>query len=71
MTGDAEIGNERLAARMGEFGRSGPQLHHDEAAQREHLKEVQEDLQREHEADPVVRASHKWPWWRFWARRSG
>jgi hypothetical protein len=36
---------------MGEFGRSGPQLPHDEAAQREHLKEVEEDLRRDQEAD--------------------
>jgi hypothetical protein len=30
--------------RMGEFGRSGPQLPHDKAALQEHLKEIQEDL---------------------------
>jgi hypothetical protein len=36
---------------MGEFGRSGPQLPHDEVAQREHLKEVDEDLRRDQEAD--------------------
>lgn len=40
---------------MGEFGRSGPQLPHDEAAQREHLKEVDEDLRRDQEADRVVK----------------
>jgi hypothetical protein len=39
---------------MGEFGRSGPQLPHDEAAQREHLKEVEEDLRRDHEADRLA-----------------
>jgi hypothetical protein len=36
---------------MGEFGRSGPQLPHDETIQREHLKEVEEDLHRDQEAD--------------------
>jgi hypothetical protein len=39
---------------MGEFGRSGPQLPHDEAAQREHLQEVEEDLRRDQEADRVA-----------------
>jgi hypothetical protein len=39
---------------MGEFGRSGPQLPHDEAAQREHLKEVDEDVRRDQEADRVA-----------------
>ena len=39
---------------MGEFGRSGPQLPHDEAAQREHLQEVGEDLRRDREADRVA-----------------
>jgi hypothetical protein len=56
---------------MGEFGRSGPQLPHDKAAQHEHLKEVQEDLRHDHEADRVARARLKRPWWRFWTRRSG
>jgi hypothetical protein len=37
------------------FGRSGPQLPHDEAAQREHLNEVAEDLRREQEADQVAK----------------
>jgi hypothetical protein len=40
---------------MGEFGRSGPQLPHDEAAQREHLREVDEDLRRDQEADRVAK----------------
>jgi hypothetical protein len=31
---------------MGEFGRSGPKLPHDEAAQREHLNEVEDDFRR-------------------------
>lgn len=38
---------------MGEFGRSGSQLPHDEAAQREHLNEVDEDLRHDREADRV------------------
>lgn len=40
---------------MGEFGRSGSQLPHDEAAQREHLNEVSEDLRRDQEADRVAK----------------
>ena len=36
---------------MEEFGRSGPQLPRDEAAQREHLKEVEEDLHPDQEPD--------------------
>jgi hypothetical protein len=39
---------------MSEFGRSGPQLPHNEAAQREHLKEVDEYLRRDQEADRVA-----------------
>jgi hypothetical protein len=39
---------------MGEFGRSGPQLPHDEAAPREHLKEVDEDVRRDQEADRLA-----------------
>jgi hypothetical protein len=39
---------------MGEFGRSGPQLPHDELAQREHLKDVEEDLRRDQEAGRVA-----------------
>jgi hypothetical protein len=42
---------------MGEFGRSGPQLPHDEAAQREHLKEVEEDLRGDQEADRFATGS--------------
>jgi hypothetical protein len=38
------------------FGRSGPQLPHDEDAQREHLKEVDEDLRRDQLADSVAKA---------------
>ena len=58
---------------MGEFGRSGPQLPHDEASQKEHLKEVEEDLHHEHEAERVARAHPKIerPWWKFRAKGSG
>jgi hypothetical protein len=48
---------------MGEFGRSGPQLPHDEAAQREHLKEVEEDLRHDHEADRVANGRSMRPTW--------
>jgi len=40
---------------MGELGRYGPQLPHDEAAQREHFNEVDEDLRRDQEADSVAK----------------
>src|SRR4029450_560005 len=40
---------------MGELGRYGPQLPHDEAAQREHFKEVDEDLSRDQEADRIAK----------------
>jgi hypothetical protein len=45
-------------------------LPHDEAAQKEHLKEVGEDLQHEHEAGRVAKAHPKIgrPWWKFWAK---
>jgi hypothetical protein len=58
---------------MSEFGRSGPQLPHDEASQKEHLKEVEEDLHHEHEAERVAKAHPKRerPWWKFWAKASG
>ncbi len=39
---------------MGELGRCGPQLPHDEAAQREHFTEVDEDLRRDQEADRIA-----------------
>jgi hypothetical protein len=55
---------------MGEFGRSGPQLPHEEAAQREHFKEVEDDLRRDHEANRVAKTGHKRPWWKFWDKRS-
>jgi hypothetical protein len=55
---------------MSEFGRTGPQLPNEEAAQREHFKEVEEDLRLDHEANRVAKAGHKPPWWKFWARRS-
>lgn len=48
---------------MGEFGRSGPQLPHDEAAQREHLKEVEDDLRRGQEADRIAEGRSKGPRW--------
>jgi hypothetical protein len=50
---------------MGEFGRSGPQLPHYDAAQREHLKEVQEDLHRDQEADRVANGRSRRPTWRL------
>ena len=58
---------------MGEFGRSGPQFPHDEASQKEHLKEVEEDLHNAREAERVVNAHPKTerPWWKFWAKGSG
>jgi hypothetical protein len=40
---------------MGELGRYGPQLPHDEAAQREHFKEVDEDFRRHQEADRIAK----------------
>jgi hypothetical protein len=58
---------------VGEFGRSGPQLPHDKASQKEHLKEVEEDLRHEHEAERVAKPHPKTerPWWKFWAKGSG
>jgi hypothetical protein len=55
---------------MSEFGRSGPQLPRNEASQKEHLKEVEEDLHHEHEAARVAKAHPKTgrPWWKFWAK---
>jgi hypothetical protein len=49
---------------MGELGRYGPQLPHDEAAQREHFKEVDEDLRRDQEADSVAKGHSTRP--RLW-----
>ena len=57
--------------RVSEFGRSGSQLPHDEASQKEHLKEVREDLHHEHEAEHIAKAHPKRPWWKFWAKGSG
>jgi hypothetical protein len=54
---------------MSEWGRGGGQVPRNEAAQREHLKEVQEDLQRDRQADRVAKAHHKRPWWQFWRSR--
>jgi hypothetical protein len=50
---------------VSEWGRGGGQVPRNEAAQREHLKEVQEDLQRDREAERVAKARHKRPWWQF------
>jgi hypothetical protein len=50
---------------MGELGRYGPQLPHDEAAQREHFKEVDEDLRRDQEADSVAKGHSTRPRWRI------
>lgn len=43
---------------MSEWGRGGGQVPRNEAAQREHLEEVQENLQRDREADRVAKAHH-------------
>jgi hypothetical protein len=58
---------------VSEFGRSGSQLPHDGASQKEHLKEVGEDLHHELEAERVAKAHPKTepPWWKFWAKGSG
>lgn len=56
---------------MSEFGRSGPPLPHNEASQKEHLKEVEEDLHHEREAERVAKAHPERPWWKFWAKGSG
>jgi hypothetical protein len=57
---------------MSEWSRiGGGWLPHDEASTKEHFKEVEEDLRRDHEANRVAKAGHKRPWWKFWARRSG
>ena len=50
---------------MGEFGRTGPQLPHEEAAQREHFKEVDEDLRHDREADRVAKGHVTRPRWRL------
>jgi len=54
---------------MSEWGRVGGPVPRNEAAQREHLKEVQEDLQWDREADRVVKAHAKRSWWKFWSKR--
>jgi hypothetical protein len=57
---------------VSEFGRSGPWLPHDEASEKERLKEVREDLHHEQEAKRVAKAHPKTePWWKFWAKGSG
>jgi hypothetical protein len=48
---------------MGELGRYGPRLPHDEAAQREHFKEVDEDLSRDQEADRIAKRRSTRPRW--------
>jgi hypothetical protein len=45
------------------LGRYGPQLLHDEAAQREHFKEVDEDLSRDQEADRIAKGRSTRPRW--------
>jgi hypothetical protein len=50
---------------MGELGRYGPQLPQNEAAQREHFKEVDEDLRRDEKADRVVKGHSPRPRWRI------
>jgi len=57
---------------VSEFGRSGPWLPHDEAAQKEHLEEVGEDLRHEREAERVATSHPKTgrPWWKFWVKGS-
>jgi hypothetical protein len=48
---------------MGELGRYGPQLPQNEPAQREHFKEVDEDLRRDEKADRVVKGHSPRPRW--------
>jgi hypothetical protein len=48
---------------MGELGRYGPQLPQHEAAQREHFKEVDEDLRRDQEADRIAKGRSTRPRW--------
>ena len=55
---------------MSEFGRSGGQLPNNEASQREHFREVGEDIRRERELDKIEAPKRERPWWRFWRRRS-
>jgi hypothetical protein len=47
-------------------------LPHDEAAQKEHLEEVGEDLRHEREAERVATSHPKTgrPWWKFWVKGS-
>ena len=56
---------------MGEFGRiSGGQVPKSEdASNREHLKQVGEDIRHERIAGRFAKAHRKRPWWKFWARR--
>jgi hypothetical protein len=49
---------------MGELGRYGPQLPHDEAAQREHFTEVDDDLRRDQEAERIAKGRSTWS--RLW-----
>lgn|SRR5512132_296124 len=48
---------------MGELGRNGPQLPHDEPAQRAHVKEVDEDLRADQEADRLAKGRSTRPRW--------
>jgi len=56
---------------MGEMGRAGGPLPHDQQSTGEHFKEVEEDLRHDHEADRIANAHPKRPWWRFWSKPSG
>ena len=60
----------RYPSSMGEMGRAGGPLPHDQQSTGEHFKEVEEDLRHEHEADRIANAHPKRPWWRFWSKRS-
>jgi hypothetical protein len=55
---------------MGEMGRAGGPLPHDQASTEEHFKELEEDLHHEREAERVAKA-YPAPWWKFWAKRYG
>jgi hypothetical protein len=54
-----------------EFSWFGDAMPRDAASQREHLKQVEEGLRHEHEADQAALAQRgKPPWWKFWTRQS-
>jgi hypothetical protein len=57
---------------MSDWGRSGGErIPHDEAATKEHFKEVADDIRQEREAERFEKAHRTRPWWKFWAKPSG